>query len=181
MNSMTVKVRVEAKGFKEFFDNVSRDIAEEVYKRSQENIDKMDIIASGFLKRSGTVMKVGEKSWIVKYFAPYAVFVEYGTEPHRPPIKPLIEWAMMKFGMSEKEAKVIAYKVANKIAKYGTQPRPFLRNAMDSIIDDLRFGRFKVRELELEFKGGTSPKQFRRWRRQYERMKERKLKQVRGE
>jgi len=178
---MAVKVRVKAKGFKEFFDNVSRDIAEEVYRRSQENIDRMNVIASGFLKRSGMVMRVGEKTWVVKYFAPYALFVEFGTEPHRPPVKPLIEWAMMKFGMNEKDAKRVAYAVANKIAKYGTEPRPFLRNAMDSVLADLRFGRFEVRELEMEFTRGTSLKQFRRWRRQYERAKEKKLKQVRGE
>jgi len=178
---MTVKVRVKAKGFKEFFDNISRDIAEEVYRRSQENIDRMNVIASGFLKRSGLVMRVGEKTWAVKYFAPYALFVEFGTEPHRPPVKPLIEWAMMKFGMNEKDAKRVAYAVANKIAKYGTEPRPFLRNAMDSVLADLRFGRFEVRELEMEFTRGTSLKQFRRWRRQYERAKEKKLKQVRGE
>lgn len=178
---MTVKVRIQAKGFKEFFDNISRDIAEEIYERSQDNIDKMDIVASGFLKKSGMISKVGDRTYVVKYYAPYAVFVEYGTEPHRPPIKPLIEWAMMKFGLSEKDAKSVAYRVANKIAKYGTDPRPFLRNAMDSVLYDLKYGRLKVKEGEIEFGAGTSERQFRRWRRQYERMKEKKLKQVRGE
>jgi len=151
---MVMKVDIRAKGFKEFFDNIARDIAEEIYNRSQDNIDRMGVIASGKLKKSGMVSKVGENSYVVKYYMPYSIYVEYGTRPHRPPVRPLIEWAMIKLKMNEKDAKKTAWAIAKKIEKYGTVPRPFLRAAIDSVMNDILMGNVKVREMNLEFRGG---------------------------
>lgn len=177
---MTIKARVEVKGIEEFINNTSRDIAEEIYERSQRNIESMDVIASGFLKRSGIVMRIDDDTWIVKYTAPYAVFVEFGTRSHRPPVKPLVEWAMLKFGIPYNKAKSIAYRVANKVAQYGTEPRPFLRNAIDSVLNDIRLGRVRVREMNLEFKGETNTKQYKRWNINRRRLVEKKLKEIEG-
>lgn len=54
---------------------------------------------------------------------PYALAVEKGTRPHRPPLAPLISWAQRKPGLvrSEKDAKRIGFLVARKIARVGTK------------------------------------------------------------
>ena len=51
----------------------------------------------------------------------YALPVEFGSRPHFPPIDPLTYWARRKFGLSEAEARNVAFAVAHKIAKKGTK------------------------------------------------------------
>jgi len=53
--------------------------------------------------------------------APHAVFIERGTRPHWPPSKPLVLWAVRKFGYDDGPR--IAYFVRKKIAEKGTAPR----------------------------------------------------------
>lgn len=62
--------------------------------------------------------------------APHFPFIEYGTRPHMPPIAPLITWAARKFGVDGGEAQAIAWAVAKKIAKHGTEPRHVFAKAM---------------------------------------------------
>ncbi len=62
--------------------------------------------------------------------APQATFMEDGTRPFRPPLKPLIEWAKRRFQVPEKEAKAIAWGVREAIAKKGISPRHFFSKAM---------------------------------------------------
>lgn len=51
----------------------------------------------------------------------YSEQLAKGREPgKRPPIAPLERWVNAKFGISGKEAKSMAFAVANKIAKEGT-------------------------------------------------------------
>lgn len=138
-----IRVKFRAEGLRRFADKVSRRVAERIYEESQKNIEEMDIIASGHLKRSGFVGKLSDGVWVVKYYMPYSSFIEYGTEPHMPPVEPLIEWAKIKLGMDEKEAKKVAWAIAMKIAKEGTKPRPFLRNAIDAVKADIIMGRFE--------------------------------------
>lgn len=56
---------------------------------------------------------------------PYALAVEKGTRPHRPPLAPLISWARGTPGLagSEKDGRRIAFLVARKIARVGTKGR----------------------------------------------------------
>ena len=51
----------------------------------------------------------------------YAVPVELGTRPHFPPIEPLIDWVQVKLGVAERLARGVAFLVARKIARTGTQ------------------------------------------------------------
>jgi hypothetical protein len=67
----------------------------------------------------------------VEVRAPHAVFIDQGTRPHMPPLAPLAEWAMRKFGVNEKQARAIAWGVAKKIEKYGTAPRHFMQKAFE--------------------------------------------------
>lgn len=61
----------------------------------------------------------------------YAVPVELGTRPHRPPIAPLIDWVKAKFGSTDSEARGKAFAVAKKIAKRGTQPKKMFQITFD--------------------------------------------------
>lgn len=51
---------------------------------------------------------------------PYAPAVELGSRPHWAPIEPILEWVRLKLGISEKEAKGVAYRVQRGIAQHGT-------------------------------------------------------------
>jgi hypothetical protein len=50
----------------------------------------------------------------------YAVPVELGSRPHTPPIEPLVDWAIQKFGLDEKAARKAAFGIAYRIARRGT-------------------------------------------------------------
>lgn len=67
----------------------------------------------------------------VVFDAPHSAAIEFGSEPHHPPVEPLIGWAQRKLGLSHKEAKRAGWAIAKKIFKEGTDPKPFLRPAMD--------------------------------------------------
>lgn len=144
-----ISVKIKVRDLDKISGLLSKDIAVQIFEKSQENIDKMDIIASGYLKRSGRIEKVDFNAYRIVYDAPYAIFVEYGTLPHMPPIEPLIQWAKKKFGVNDKEARRIAWLVANKIKEGGTKPKPFLRNAIDEVKSDIKFKRFRLKYIRL--------------------------------
>ena len=51
----------------------------------------------------------------------YAIPVEFGSKPHRPPVQPLADWAQAKLGVAPEKAESVGYAIANKIAKVGTK------------------------------------------------------------
>ena len=64
---------------------------------------------------------------------PYGIFVEEGTRPHRPPIAPLIEWVeRMKMGSNPQENRRIAYAIASKIARRGTEGQYPFRDGFEA-------------------------------------------------
>ena len=67
----------------------------------------------------------------VVFDAPHAAAIEFGTDPHFPPVEPLIGWAHRKLGLSIKEAKKAGNAIAWKIFHEGTDPQPFFRPAID--------------------------------------------------
>ena len=60
----------------------------------------------------------------------YAPFVEYGTNPHFPPLAPLKLWAKFKLGNEN-----LAYVVARKIARKGTKGVFYFKKARESVVD----------------------------------------------
>lgn len=64
----------------------------------------------------------------------YALPVEVGTRPHRPPIAPLIYWAQRKFQLSDKAAKHVAYAVREAIARRGTRAQRMFHDGWDSAL-----------------------------------------------
>jgi hypothetical protein len=89
---------------------------------------------TGQLTRSVRTEKNADGAEVV-VDAPHAPFVEYGTRPHRPPLQPLIAWAVRKgFASTEEEAYPIAMGIARKIERRGTDPRHFMARAMKEFI-----------------------------------------------
>lgn len=63
----------------------------------------------------------------------YGVWVEKGTRPHWPPLKPLVEWSKAKHNYSEEEAHSHARAVQRTISEKGTKPYPYIRPAHEAI------------------------------------------------
>lgn len=53
--------------------------------------------------------------------AEYGDPLEYGSQPHFPPVGPIIHWVERKLGFSGDEAESIAYAIAWKIYRHGTK------------------------------------------------------------
>lgn len=120
---MSVVEQIEER-IDEFLD----ELVDEIFSRSQENLTKNKSIDTGFLRNSGNVNRKFLDKEIV-YKAPYAASIEYGTDPHMPPVDALKGWSRRKLG-NEKAA----WAVAKKIAKEGTDPKPFLRPAIETTL-----------------------------------------------
>lgn len=62
----------------------------------------------------------------------YAVPVELGSRPHRPPIAPLAEWVDRKLGIKGKAGQRVAWAIAGKIAKRGTPAHHMFGGALEA-------------------------------------------------
>lgn len=117
-------------------DGQLEEIAQFIFTRSQENILKYKAFNTGFMMRSChavEVMPSGERR--IHYDAPYAGYVEFGTDPHRMPLEPLVNWARKKLGITnETEARKVAWAIWQKIATKGIDPKPFLRDAINEAV-----------------------------------------------
>lgn len=99
---------------------------------------------TGFLANSLVVDKERFLYKEVGYSAEYAPFIEYGTNPHFPPLGVIYGWLMRKRGdlklkYNKKKTTVlngitynkdildIAWAIAYKMSKEGTEEHPFLR------------------------------------------------------
>lgn len=55
----------------------------------------------------------------------YGQAVRGGTRAHFPPYEALIPWVTAKLGVGGKEARNVAFLIARKISRVGTEPNPF--------------------------------------------------------
>lgn len=85
------------------------------------------------LLMSGEVVKTKDGAKIV-YTADHASKIEYGAPPGEKvdPIK-IKEWIRRKIGAAD-NINQFASNIVMKIYEEGTQPRPFLRNALDHVV-----------------------------------------------
>lgn len=89
----------------------------------------------------------------VEISAPYASFVEYGTDPHpvsEEGINELKRWAHLKLGLSDKEAESAAYAIANKIRQCGTDAQPFFRPSIAEVEEMIKAGKFDDADNPIE-------------------------------
>ena len=111
-------------------DRMLDDFVDLIFAESQENFIRFKKWDTGFAARSGNVERRFLEKKIV-YSAPYVAAIEFGREPgSMPPVDPIYEWARRRLGMSESEAKKVAWAIAKKIEKEGIEPTPILRNAI---------------------------------------------------
>lgn len=69
---------------------------------------------------------------------PYAPFVELGTQPHMPPIQPLIDWVRAKTGERGEDARSHAFAIAHTIRVRGTKPQPVWRATYERLQGEIR-------------------------------------------
>ena len=82
-------------------------------------LTRAGIFSDAFSTSAGVLGVVGSNSIA-------AVAVELGTKPHRPPVEPILMWVNEKLGLRGKEARGVAFAIANKIAAVGTKAQhPF--------------------------------------------------------
>lgn len=149
MFRLSNKFEIKADSIDQFMkkvDNALGDIADTIFDISQELV----VEDRGALQQSGAVSHEYLRH-TVYYTAPHAPFVEFGTEPHWPPLEPLVEWVKRhkesfkvgrlkrrksgkvtrKFGKDEKaEIVEIARAIVRKIGREGVDPKPFFEPAL---------------------------------------------------
>lgn len=108
---------------------IMRDFGDFIFTRSQENITSMGIDDTGALRLSGEIREEGEVI-VIEYSAPYAESVNSGSEKHFVNPEVLLGWVRRKLGVPEKDVQKVARRIANKIARFGTEPKPFFDNAL---------------------------------------------------
>jgi len=120
-------------------DSIAYDVGREIIDRAIKNLEEDNAIATGYLKNSAFVELLGEGSVRVGFSAPYAIFVEYGTNEYTapPPINKIEEWVKAKFGYDGRKAHSIAYTISREIFERGTEPRWFFKNALYSVLFEL--------------------------------------------
>lgn len=118
-------------------DSFMDDVVDEIFSLSQMNLVKNGSVDSGQLLKSGAVNRKFLEKEIV-YTAPQAIWIEFGTHPH--PVSKsgrenLKKWFIRKLGLTEKEAESASWGLANRIRMEGSQAKPFLRPALDEVLN----------------------------------------------
>lgn len=80
---------------------------------------------------------------------PYAVPVETGSRPHFPPLLPIQDWVESKLGLSPEEARGVAFAIARKISKHGTEGKFMFRDAFADNLDQVKAIHIKHAEAGL--------------------------------
>jgi len=122
-------VVLEAKDMADAKLKIAQYLALRMFSQSQENIVTMGITDQGLLLKSGSITMKPDGAEIV-YAVDYAGYIEYGTKPHWAPFEPIKEWTKRKLGEDEDVAKAIWI----KIAREGTDPQPYARDAIKMVI-----------------------------------------------
>lgn len=96
--------------------------------------------ASGTLSKSITgIVKMNDKYLTVSIsLEDYWKYIEYGTNPHFPPVDKIREWIRVKPVLPRPLASgklptenQLAFLIGRKISKLGTKPKPFLNNTKE--------------------------------------------------
>jgi len=139
------------KGFKEFqrkfktladkmteaMDNAAKDAAYMAVREMKKNVKKNKSVYTGRLWNSIQAERIRPLLWGVGSEAAYQWNLEYGSRPHKPPFRAILDWVRLKnrwYGEKGKEkAYPIAKRVQETIAEKGTKPHPFIRPAHETV------------------------------------------------
>lgn len=116
--------------------------AQDVRNEYQDNLIRDGRIAGGKLLNSVEyhVVQNGQVYEVQLSLEDYWKYVEYGTRPHFPPMDKILEWVRVKPVIPRPNEdgdlpspKELAYLIARKISKKGTEGTDSLQNALDTI------------------------------------------------
>lgn len=94
---------------------------------------------------------------VVASSQPSATFVELGTKPHRPPVAALIPWVRAVLGVDAKRAPSVAFLIARKIARKGTEAKqPFGRAVASTSGQVLRMFEDAAGRISSQLAGGQA-------------------------
>jgi len=131
------KMVVNASGLKDSEDKILKEMAIRIEATANQMLADHGTIDTGELSGSSMINKTGT-GYRITWSAPQAEWIEYGTDPHRPPFQPLYMWARRKLGLPDKEARKRAYAMVNKIERVGTESKPFIIPAIYKVLDELK-------------------------------------------
>lgn len=78
------------------------------------------------------VETTGQSVWgMIGTPAKYGEALEFGSRPHFPPVAPIQHWVERVLGISDKEAKSVAFLIARAISKRGTKARGMFGKSME--------------------------------------------------
>ena len=150
-----MKFEFDEASVREFYaklKNISEDLAEyyadaiadHILKMAQEYLENGPLANSrnpfngaydtGELANSGVVLNEGEGRRVIGFAADHAPYIEFGTVPHWIPTRPLKEWAKRN---KIKDIWPVIKGIQKRVAKEGTPPKPFLRQAIEHAISHL--------------------------------------------
>jgi len=128
---MTLELEVKKiEGIGQVFDEVLDEIADFIVSEATVNLIKNKSSDTGFLMRSADIERKRNVRKVI-FRAEYADFIEYGTPPHYISGYALEDWVRRKLGIKSKRARSVAWAIAKKISREGTDAKPFLRPALD--------------------------------------------------
>lgn len=99
-----------------------------VEREVRENLPRVSGLTAGSITSDVASLPAGVLG-VVGSSQPSALFLELGTRPHMPPVEALQPWVRAVLGISDpKENRSVAFLVAQKIARHGTEAQlPFER------------------------------------------------------
>ncbi len=127
------------KAIADFGLDLAREIADNIFTNSQENLITEGAIDTSNLFLSGGIKEEADAITIF-YDAPYASDIDEGTKPHFVSAKVLEGWVRRKINPgSEKKVKSISFAIAKSIEKRGTVPQPFMTRAVAQAQSKFKF------------------------------------------
>lgn len=117
-----------------------KDITDSFVNELKAKLESNGTNASGELSKSiNGIVKFDGKYLIVSIrLNEYWKYIEYGTNPHFPPVDKIREWIRVKPVLPRPLASgklptenQLAYLIGRKISRFGTKPKPFLNNTKE--------------------------------------------------
>lgn len=145
MSDADVSVRFEAAGLRRLMEQAPDIVIEELTAgvmeasmlAEREIRERTPTSGAGTLRESIGAMPVEFVQEVVRggvaTSLSYAAPVETGSRPHMPPISPLVDWVERKLGLRGPDAKGVAWAIARKIAKKGTEGAFMFRDGFASV------------------------------------------------
>ena len=123
---------MELKGIKEITDSFVNELKNRLAENKTNATGDLSNSIKGLVKYDGKYLTVSIR------LSEYWRYIEYGTNPHFPPVDKIREWIRVKPVLPRPLASgklptenQLAFLIGRKISKFGTKPKPFLNNTKE--------------------------------------------------